>query len=163
MSIGARCPLTPDDTKPASEALEEWARGWRGQVKPNRQLPNRIAIPAPPAVDFGDSAGAMATDVDRSARELSDYVDVVEYTQAKSVYCYWFGWYVETGQGVPDREEFPGFLLRYGFGRVLRNPPSKQFTDAVELFRGSIKRAQNSIEAVANGATAAVCSLPSRG
>jgi hypothetical protein len=159
VSLGVRCP-PGNDTKSAAEQLSHWADGWSGGVKSSRQFPNHISIPRPPAVDFGAFATSTAGDVDRSARDLGDAVDVVDYKQAKSVYCYWFGWYVETGESLPSQEEFPAFLLKYGFSRVLTGPPSKRLSDAAALFRNSIERAQNSSDAAANAATAAVCSLP---
>jgi hypothetical protein len=145
--------------KSATRAIDDWARQWSDDLQRNRRLPNEFNVPTPPAVELGTFADEVGRNVDESARQVSDYLGET-YERAKSVFCYWFGWYVETGRTVPTQEEFPGLLLRYGFGLVLRSPPSKQFRDSIELFRDSIVRAQNEEEAAGNAATAAACSLP---
>jgi hypothetical protein len=141
----------------AGAALEDWLRGWRGEVRFGER-PNNVRIPAPPVVELPRVADDLGSDVRSAAGDFSETTGI-SYEESKHVFCAWFGWYVETGHAVPSEDEFPGVLLRYGFGRVLRGPPSQQFRDSVELLRKSITRAQDGDEAAANAAAAAACSL----
>ena len=144
--------------EPAGQTLDDWMRLWRGEVRLG-QRPNAFHVPAPPVLELPTVADDLGRNVDTAASDFSATVDIA-YDESKRVFCSWFGWYVETGQTVPTREDFPALLLRYGFGRVLTGPPSQQFRDAVELFRDSIARAQTEEEQVRNSAVAAACSAP---
>lgn len=145
-------------TKPAAQAIDDWVRAWRGEVRIS-QRPNRFSVPRPPTVALPTVADDLGRNVEYAANRFSDYIEVA-YDETKNVFCTWFAWYVETGHTVPDHEEFQELLLRYGFGLVLNRPPSQQFQDAVELFRTSIENAQSEGEQVRNAAIAAACSIP---
>jgi hypothetical protein len=143
----------------AAQVLDDWARTWGDDVVDSAGRPTRFAIPRPPQVQLPAFAAQLERDVDVSAAVVSRYLRL-GYEHTRSVYCYWFGWYVETGNAVPSPEEFPALLLRYGFGVVAPDPPPQQVVGAIELLRGSIERAQSGEQAAMYAATAAACSLP---
>jgi hypothetical protein len=147
-----------ESAKPALQAIDEWARVWSQDVRTGVR-PNEFRVPAPPTVELPSVADDLGRNVDTAATDFSSDIEVA-YDETKAIFCTWFSWYVETGQPVPSSEEFPGLLLKYGFGRVLTGPPSQRFRDSVELFRNSIEQAQSETEQVANAAAASACALP---
>jgi hypothetical protein len=138
-----------------AKALEEWLHAWRGDVRVGER-PNAFRVPASPVVKLPQTADDLGRDVRTASGHFSDTTGIA-YDESKRVFCTWFAWYVDTGQTVPNEDDFEVLLLRYGFGRVLTGPPSQEFRDAVGLFRDSIARAQDEDEATRNAAAAAVC------
>jgi hypothetical protein len=146
-------------SKGAVSALREWVAEWAARVDRGR-VPNEFRVPSPPAVELGSFADGVGRDVDQSVTDVSTDIGDT-YQQVKDVFCYWFGWYIDTGRAVPSSEEFPGLLLRYGFNKAVPSPPTQRARNAIELFRKSIDSAQSEDEATQNAAVAAACSIPS--
>ena len=109
-----------------------------------------------------DFAKRVSTTVDTSAHDFSSVTNET-YAHVKDVYCYWFAWYLKTGQTLPTEEQFPDFLLRYGFGKVFRTPPPQRFRNSANLFRNAIAQAQTTEQAAQNAAIAAACTAPTPG
>jgi hypothetical protein len=146
----------------ASERIAAWVAEWSGDVNRNKARPNEFEIPAPPSVALPSAADEIARDVHSAADDFATSPDfggdAIQETQ--EVFCTWFDWYLETGEVVPDEDEFRGLLVRYGFNHAFTQPVSDQLRDAVERFRLAIVNAQNEVEATANAAAAGVCSIP---
>lgn len=113
---------------------------------------DELLLLSEPGVEAGRQAGA-------SSRQLTYYTNLSR-REAKSLYCYFFSWYVKHGTLPTNRQEFEESLFSYLRGRVLKSTPPERLWGIANLFRESIVGAQSEGEGAARVAMATVCSLP---
>jgi hypothetical protein len=101
-SISASCGNGGEPS--AAEKLAQWASKWADDVERGAK-PNEFRVPPPPRVNLPTVADTIGGDVDSSATEFSSDINVT-LDQTKRVFCTWFDWYLNTGNVVPDDEQF---------------------------------------------------------
>lgn len=148
------------------EELGNWFRGVRPSAAEFDQGAidaTRFEVRRPPPIEElvvlsrpGVETGRQASS---SARQMTVHTNLTG-REAKSLYCYFFSWYVKHGTLPTNQQEFEESLFSYIRGRVFRSTPAEKLSGIANLFREAIINAQSEGEAAARVAVATVCSLP---
>jgi hypothetical protein len=93
-----------------------------------------------------------------SEEEMKQASDLANQ-EIKNLYCYLFSWYQKEGS-LPQPDQLERFFYEDLRGRLIPSAPPEKLRGAATLLSEAITNAQNSGEAGANVAIAAMCSLP---
>lgn len=142
----------------AVEAVGHEAGNLKAGIKDAEHAP-RVRVNGTQAVGaagVGDQIGAHLSDTEG---DVSSSLGITN-AQVNSVFCTWFGFYMQAGHPVPSAQEFQYLLLKRGFGKVFPATPPQRLTGAIDLFRESISQAKSDPQAIANVAEAINCTIP---
>lgn len=147
--------------------LNDWFRDVKPVVNELDQSEisvTRFHISEPPVGDlFLISRSGVAAG--RDARVSANQMFLATYLtkrEVKSLYCFFFSWYVTNGTIPTNPREFVEALFSYVKDRLLPTTTPQQVYGIANLFRGSIVNAMSAGEAAARVAVATACSLPTR-